>query len=143
MAKVRLQQLRPGFAPAAAQIVAPAERGQTAFGSERRGTAAERGYGAEWQRLRKRILRRDKWLCVACRDRGVMTAANNVDHIKPRAEGGIDDEANLRSLCRSCHELKTAGESARASRPVALSSAYELRQISDASRSDPCTPELV
>lgn len=129
---MRLQQLRPGFAVAAAQVVAPAERGKNAFGSERRGTAAERGYGAEWQRLRKRILKRDNWLCRSCREVGIVKSATNVDHITPRAEGGTEDENNLQSLCKDCHDMKTLSESARASKPSALSSGYELAQIAAA-----------
>jgi 5-methylcytosine-specific restriction protein A len=36
-----------------------------------------------------------------------VTAANQVDHIVPKAKGGTDHEGNLEALCRPCHETKT------------------------------------
>jgi 5-methylcytosine-specific restriction protein A len=67
----------------------------------------ERGYGAAWDKLRARILTRDKHLCQACKRKGRLTAANQVDHIKPKAKGGTDDEQNLQSLCKPCHDAKS------------------------------------
>lgn len=46
-------------------------------------------------------------LCVKCQEAGVVSAAEEVDHIVPLFKGGADDETNLQSLCRDCHELKT------------------------------------
>ncbi len=66
-----------------------------------------RGYGAEWQRLRKVILTRDNHLCVPCYAKGRVTPAKAVDHIKPKAKGGADDLANLQSICDECHKDKT------------------------------------
>lgn len=66
----------------------------------------ERGYGSKWDRLRKTILQRDKHLCQDCLPDRV-TPATQVDHVKPKADGGTDDPANLRSLCRPCHDRKT------------------------------------
>jgi 5-methylcytosine-specific restriction enzyme A len=76
-----------------------------------RGTRQQRGYGAKWQKLRKRILSRDNGLCQQCRRRGRITAATHVDHIVNKARGGTDDESNLESICRTCHALKTGRES--------------------------------
>ena len=76
-----------------------------------RGTRQQRGYGADWQRLRKEILERDGYQCQPCRRRGLVTAADQVDHIKPKARGGNDDPRNLQSICTKCHRTKTASES--------------------------------
>jgi 5-methylcytosine-specific restriction enzyme A len=69
----------------------------------------ERGYGTAWEKLRKRILARDRHLCQACLPKRV-TAANEVDHIVPKAKGGTDDESNLRAICTPCHRAKTAAD---------------------------------
>lgn len=61
--------------------------------------------------VRRRVLDRDGWRCVRCG----AAARLEVDHIRPRRAGGGNDEANLRTLCRSCHiarhrRKKTSGE---------------------------------
>lgn len=66
--------------------------------------------GRPWRRLRERILKRDQYLCVACRKKGKLTEATEVDHIKPVAQQGTDDESNLQSLCAACHQAKTIAE---------------------------------
>lgn len=55
--------------------------------------------------LRFKVLQRDRFRCVACGNSPVHDAQCQlqVDHIVPRAEGGGDDPANLRSLCASCN----------------------------------------
>lgn len=73
---------------------------------ERRGTAAQRGYGGRWQRVRAMYLRNHP-VCVACEREGRTTPATDVDHIVPRRRGGSDDESNLQALCHSCHSAKT------------------------------------
>lgn len=77
-------------------------------------STTERGYGWAWQQLRERVLTRDNGLCCLCSKAGRVTLATDVDHVVNKAEGGDDSEANLQSLCRPCHKVKTAGESARA-----------------------------
>jgi 5-methylcytosine-specific restriction protein A len=72
--------------------------------NRRRGSAASRGYGSRWRRLRRMILNRQP-ICARC-----PAAATEVDHIMPRAAGGGDDDANLQGLCKSCHSAKTASE---------------------------------
>jgi len=69
-----------------------------------RGSAAARGYGYRWRRLRRMVLNREP-LCVRC---GV--PATDVDHIVPRSRGGGDDFENLQAMCRSCHSRKTSQE---------------------------------
>ncbi len=75
-----------------------------------RRTTTSRGYGYQWQRLRKQILVRDSYLCQPCRRRGVLRQATEVDHIKPKAQGGQDNEENLQSICKACHQSKTGSE---------------------------------
>lgn len=46
-------------------------------------------------------------MCAHCLARGLVTAAIEVDHVVPLFKGGADDESNLQSLCRECHDTKT------------------------------------
>lgn len=78
------------------------------------GTRHERGYGHQWTKLRLSILDRDKHLCQPCMAEGRLTPARMVDHIKPKAEGGTDDPANLRAICGGCHAAKTTAEGHKA-----------------------------
>jgi len=80
------------------------------FGDDRRGTRHQRGYGAEWDRKRERILARDGGLCCPCRRIGRVTLGREVDHTVPKARGGTDDDDNLQTICRPCHKAKTAAE---------------------------------
>lgn len=73
-----------------------------------RGSAAERGYGWAWRKLRKLALERDAGLCQVCRRFGRITPnCNEVDHRLPKAKGGTDALENLQTICRPCHERKT------------------------------------
>ena len=72
--------------------------------------AHERGYDHRWRKLRARIMARDRGLCVACKEAGRLTAADEVDHIVPKARGGTDHPDQLQSLCRECHQSKTIRE---------------------------------
>jgi 5-methylcytosine-specific restriction protein A len=83
------------------------------FADKRRGTAASRGYGYDWQKRRQRVMQRDSGLCQPCLKAGRVSVATDVDHIKPRSEQGTDDDDNLQAICRACHTAKTATESAR------------------------------
>ena len=58
------------------------------------------------EKLRQQILARDRFTCRRCGS----PAANHVDHIIPRAQGGTDHPGNLRALCEACHRAKTAAE---------------------------------
>lgn len=82
----------------------------------RRGSRQQRGYGAEWDRLRLLILKRDRYLCQCdeCKRTGRVLPATEVDHRIPKAEGGSDDPGNLAAINKDCHKRKTAQESARA-----------------------------
>ncbi|WP_443019268.1 HNH endonuclease [Sphingomonas sp. 22R3R2A-7] len=46
-------------------------------------------------------------LCRHCTERGLVTPAVEVDHIKPKALGGEDLLENTQSLCKACHQEKT------------------------------------
>ena len=74
----------------------------------------DRGYGSSWTKTRARILERDLHLCQPCIKGGRPTAAQEVDHIIPKADGGTDDDENLQAICRECHKVKTQQEAAKA-----------------------------
>jgi 5-methylcytosine-specific restriction protein A len=80
----------------------------------RRGTPAERGYGYQWQQLRRRVLSGEP-LCVDPfgRHRDVPVVATDVDHIVARDRGGDDSIDNLQPLCHACHSRKTATRDGR------------------------------
>lgn len=86
----------------------------TAWAHQGRESRQARGYGAEWERKRKRVLSRDAGLCQPCLELGATTTGNEVDHRIPKFEGGTDDESNLQTICPTCHQAKTAAESKRA-----------------------------
>jgi 5-methylcytosine-specific restriction protein A len=79
---------------------------------QRRGSAAQRGYGARWQRIRARKLRRNPM----CERPGCVQPAVDVDHTPTRrelvAKGVADPDADqyLTALCHSHHSHKTAVE---------------------------------
>ena len=79
-------------------------------------TAAQRGYGHDWRKLRKLILIRDDYLCQEHLRLGKLVIANTVDHIKAKAHGGTDDVHNLESLCVECHKIKTTEDRRKSSR---------------------------
>lgn len=60
-----------------------------------------------WKRVRVEVLKRDNWQCVQCGARGQL----EVDHIIPVRDGGSEyDPANLQTLCKQCHAVKTRSE---------------------------------
>lgn len=67
--------------------------------------AGKRGYGWEWQKVRKQVLAEEP-TCRSCR----MAPATTVDHIVNKARGGTDARENLQGLCVACHRVKTATE---------------------------------
>ncbi len=81
---------------------------------ERRGSAAERGYGWRWQKARAAWLRVHP-LCASCEKEGRTTAARVVDHVVPhRGDRKLFwDKENWQSLCTPCHDRKTAEETFR------------------------------
>lgn len=71
-----------------------------------RASAAARGYGWQWTKLRKFVLNRQP----ICQSPGCMNAATDVDHVQPKCKGGTNELGNLQALCKSCHSRKTALE---------------------------------
>lgn len=66
----------------------------------RRPSAAKRGYGAAWRRVRAAVLADDPF-CYACGE-----PANEVDHID--GDSRNNRRENLRSACKPCHSRRTA-----------------------------------
>lgn len=83
------------------------------FADLRRGSRHDRGYGSAWVKLRQLVMERDRGLCQCCLRQGRISPAQQVDHIKPKAEGGSDSPDNLEAICCECHKVKTASESRR------------------------------
>ena len=88
-----------------------AKKGGWSKWQKRRGSRQDRGYGANWERVRAVVLRRDNHLCQECLRNGRVHEAKEVDHIKAKARGGSDAESNLEVICHDCHRSKTARES--------------------------------
>ena len=88
--------------------------GAHAFGDDRRGSRQSRGYGAEWERTRARILARDGYRCQCeeCKAGGLITPATDVDHRIARSDGGSEDDDNPQAMGRECHKRKTSAENA-------------------------------
>lgn len=93
------------------------------FADRSRGTRHERGYGADWDRRRLRILKRDCGICQCedCKALNRLRSATVVDHKVNKAEwkrlhgslAGVDDDSNLRAINVECHKAKTAREAAQ------------------------------
>lgn len=71
---------------------------------EDRPSAAKRGYGHTWRKLRRMKLNLDPM----CQEPGCDQPATDVDHIKPLTRGGDNSMTNLASLCHMHHSRKTA-----------------------------------
>ena len=56
----------------------------------------------EYEKLRTQVLQRDGWHCQSC---GGMTQLE-IHHIRYRSHSGSDSEANLITLCDSCHRAE-------------------------------------
>ncbi len=57
-------------------------------------------------------------LCVACKEKGRVTAATEVDHIVALVNGGTDTPENRQALCSECHEAKTRRDLGQRERPA-------------------------
>lgn len=78
---------------------------------QQRGSAAERGYGTRWQKARATYLASHP-LCKQCDQRGLIVRATVVDHIIPHKgdQNLFWSRDNWQSLCKPCHDKKTATE---------------------------------
>jgi shikimate kinase len=79
-------------------------------------SASQRGYGSRWTKFSKWYRTSVEPLCRECSKEGNLTPAQVVDHIEP-VEGPDDprffDQDEVQSLCRACHNRKTALEDGR------------------------------
>ena len=79
--------------------------------NEARPSAAKRGYGHNWRKLRGMVLAHNP-LCSdpfgLHQQASESVLATDVDHIRSLAKGGTNAPSNLQSLCHSCHSRKTA-----------------------------------
>ena len=68
-------------------------------------------YGWEWRKVRNNFIKANP-LCVICFAKGLIVPANVVDHIKPHKgdKNLFWNEDNYQSLCKPCHDAKTAKE---------------------------------
>lgn len=75
----------------------------------RRAQRGPRKYDKRYWRngIRRQQLRREP-LCRECMKQGVLTEANEVDHID--GDNMNDAPGNLQSLCKPCHSRKTVAE---------------------------------
>lgn len=64
-------------------------------------------YSAEWRGIRSQQLGLEP-LCRICATRRRIRAASCVDHVDGNAYN--NDPSNLQSLCKTCHDSKTASE---------------------------------
>lgn len=90
-------------------VCGPRKRRRDRAYDDQRQSSTQRGYDARWRRLRLAFLRAHP-LCVQCAAQGIITAAQEVDHVTPLRDGGTNEWANLQPLCKSCHSHKTMTE---------------------------------
>lgn len=99
----------------AAPIFKPTSTGQQKKLFDRP-NAYRRGYGGKkWELMRRRIFRRDNYVCQDCgricvegdEDEGRWP---HCDHIRPKSQGGGEDVDNLQTMCGRCHNIKTSSE---------------------------------
>lgn len=75
-----------------------------------RPSAAARGYGTDWRRLRAE---QPKTPCVTPGCGLPWRPGFHLDHRLARAKGGTDHPSNLQWLCPTCHSRKTAADDGR------------------------------
>ena len=73
--------------------------------AERSQRASQLSEPDDWLRIRAAVLARDGSRCTSC---GIAVASADADihHLVPRAAGGLDDPANLITLCDGCHAAR-------------------------------------
>jgi|GEM_PF-2443301 len=57
-------------------------------------------YPENWEQLKRRVLRRDRWRCQKC---GATDKPLHVHHKVSLSRGGTNDLDNLVTLCEDCH----------------------------------------
>ena len=58
-----------------------------------------------WQKLREQVLKDNNYMCVSCRDKGIVRQATEVHHIEHLSNNWEKrfDYSNLIPLCNTCH----------------------------------------
>lgn len=82
------------------------------------GSTRRRTLPRNWAEIRRRILERDRGRCqwvLGTTHRKCLRPATDVDHITRPADGGTDDDSNLRALCQWHHRWKSSREGGQAS----------------------------
>jgi 5-methylcytosine-specific restriction protein A len=77
------------------------EQAKTREYDQKRGSSAQRGYNAHWQKVRLRKLKKDP-LCQSCDSFPVFRKADLVHHIDGNPKNNAME--NLMSVCNACHE---------------------------------------
>lgn len=91
------------------QLAQEAEQRRRRRHDERRGSARDRGYDWQWEKVRNVVLKQEP-VCRMCKD----ALATMVDHILPIRDGGDRlAYSNLQPLCVKCHARKTADDVAQ------------------------------
>lgn len=95
-------------------VCGPTKRRTDAQYDQQRGSARERGYTWQWEKVRAMHLRNEPF-CRRCNSTGGGDDGGLlVDHIVPIADGGaVLDDNNLQTLCVRCHAVKTQEDLAR------------------------------
>ncbi len=84
---------------------------------DQRASSASRGYGGKWQPKRHAWLKAHPWCAdIYGNHEGLKVQGVIVDHILPLKQGGRDDDSNYQTLCRACHNAKTAQDGSRTPR---------------------------
>mgnify|MGYP000014564957 CR=1 FL=1 len=58
--------------------------------------------------LSKQVAGSQEWKCKKCAI--TLPSAYQIDHIKPKSQGGSNELDNLQALCPNCHAMKTQKE---------------------------------
>ena len=95
---------RPAFAPTRKQV----KQATTKHYNKHKRTGHGFYKTKQWKDLRAWHVNQYP-LCIACRDKGRATPVQIVDHIVEIKDGGSPlCVTNLQSMCRTCHNTKTA-----------------------------------
>ena len=76
--------------------------------------AYQKGFNYKFSSRREAVLHRDKYTCQIC---GKKHTRLEVHHIIYRSQGGTNDEDNLITLCKDCHDALHDGQIVLAKKP--------------------------
>lgn len=102
---------------------------------QRRGSTAQRGLGAEHQRLAKQVLSEEK-ACWYCGGLARPDDPLEVDHVVPRSEGGPTVRSNLRAAHASCNRGRGGRGQRHRERSSPLTRKPGIRETNSRSRNE-------